>query len=57
VLDYLWPSPGRPAARSEQDRSPGAQAIREYNRLASSTPGVETIILPLGDGLSVSVRE
>jgi caffeoyl-CoA O-methyltransferase len=45
------------AALSEDDPSPEAQGIRAYNRLASSTPGVETLILPLGDGLSVSVRE
>ncbi|MCA1814469.1 MAG: O-methyltransferase [Halobacteriales archaeon] len=44
------------AALDEQDQSPDAAGIRAYNRLASSTPGVETLILPLGDGLSVSWR-
>lgn len=45
------------AALSEDDPSPEAKGVRSYNRLASSTPGVETLILPLGDGLSVSVRD
>lgn len=44
------------AALSEEDASPEAQGIREYNRLAASAPSVETLILPLGDGLSVSLR-
>jgi predicted O-methyltransferase YrrM len=44
------------AALSDRDGSADAQGIRAYNRLAASTPGLETIILPLGDGLSVSVR-
>lgn len=45
------------AAPSERDNSPEAQGVRAYNRLASSTPGVETLILPHGDGLSVSPRD
>ena len=44
------------AALSEEDPSPEAEGVRAYNRLASTTPGVETLILPLGDGLSVSLR-
>jgi predicted O-methyltransferase YrrM len=44
------------AALSDEDGSPEASGVRAYNRLAASTPGVATILLPLGDGLSVSVR-
>jgi predicted O-methyltransferase YrrM len=44
------------AALSEDDVSSEAEGVRRYNRLASSTPGVDTVLLPLGDGLSVSVR-
>jgi predicted O-methyltransferase YrrM len=44
------------AALGDHDTTPDAEGIRAYNRLASSTPGVETLILPLGDGLSVSLR-
>jgi predicted O-methyltransferase YrrM len=44
------------AALSEDDTTPDAIGVREYNRMASSHPSLETLIVPLGDGLSVSVR-
>lgn len=45
------------AALSDADQTPDARGIRAYNHLASTTPGVDTLILPLGDGLSISVRD
>jgi predicted O-methyltransferase YrrM len=32
----------------------GTRAIREFNRLLFSTPGLESVILPLRDGVSIS---
>jgi predicted O-methyltransferase YrrM len=45
------------AALSDEDHTPDAAGIRAYNRLMASTPGVETLILPLGDGMSLSVKD
>lgn len=38
------------------DDSPRVQAIRDFNDRAVSDPGVETVLLPIGDGLTFARR-
>ncbi len=40
----------------KQDNDPETRAIQEYNRLIFSTPGIFSIILPLRDGVAISMK-
>jgi predicted O-methyltransferase YrrM len=40
----------------ESDDSPDTEAIREYTRRVSTDPGWSTTIVPIRDGLAVSIR-
>lgn len=40
----------------ESDDSPATEAIREYTRRVSTDPGWSTTIVPIRDGLAVSIR-
>jgi predicted O-methyltransferase YrrM len=48
----LWH--GRVVRQARPDAA--TRAVIEFNRLLYSTPGIETVILPLRDGVSVSLR-
>lgn len=39
-----------------EERSPAVEAIRTYNRLLAEDPEMATVILPLRDGVSISVK-
>ncbi|MEE9237749.1 MAG: O-methyltransferase [Thermoplasmata archaeon] len=41
---------------SEQDVSPSTEAIREYNRVLAEDEEWTTVILPIRDGVSISVK-
>jgi caffeoyl-CoA O-methyltransferase len=40
----------------EEERTPNAQAIAEFNRIVAEDPRVEQVLLPLRDGLTVIRR-
>ncbi len=50
--NVLWS--GRVA--DPEDRSPATEAIRAYNRRLAEDPEMATVILPLRDGVSISVK-
>lgn len=39
-----------------EDRSQSTEAIREYNRMLAEDPEMMTVILPIRDGVSISVK-
>ncbi len=49
--NVLW----RGAVADQQDKDESTQAIRAYNSKVATDPRVETCILPIGDGLSLSL--
>ena len=51
--NVLWS--GRVARSGEDD--PSTVGIREYNRLMFSTPGVRSSIVPLRDGVGITLKE
>jgi caffeoyl-CoA O-methyltransferase len=44
------------AAVDDQDRSPGAQGVRAFNRLAANDPRLVATVVPVRDGLVVGVK-
>ena len=44
------------AAVDEQDRSPAAQGVRAFNRLAAEDPRLVATVVPVRDGLVVGVK-
>jgi predicted O-methyltransferase YrrM len=55
--NVLWGGDVVPAFSSAKNRdAPDARAIAEYNRQISRHPGLTTVIVPLRDGVAISVK-
>ena len=44
------------AVIDDADESPGALGVKAYNRLAASDPRVVSAIIPIRDGVAISVK-
>jgi predicted O-methyltransferase YrrM len=52
--NVLWKGQVAEGARDQGQRA-STEALREFNRIITSDPRLQSIVLPIGDGLSVSV--